>query len=147
MRLERRKRIKRTSREAYHKIKEMGTLSEMRMRAYTYVRFYGPVTSLELDTLGSKQTKRPSLHKRLSELERLGLVKVVGTRKCRVSGNTAEEWDITDHVPDSFTLPRKATRAELVGMLRGAHELLGDGSEIDDVVCLRNEIEEALERE
>jgi hypothetical protein len=148
MAIPRRKRIKRTSREAFDKIKADGSLSAMRMQAYSVVRFYGPVTSLEVDTIGTVPgNKRPSLHKRLSELERLGLIKVVGQRKCRVSGNQAEEWDITDHVPDSFVLPKKATRAELVELLSRSAHLLGEGSPPSMVSELRKEIRDVLREE
>ena len=142
----RRKRIKQTSLEAYDAIKANGTLSQMRFRAYSIVRFYGPITGLELNMKGTG-TQRHSLHKRLSELEALGIVEVVGNRRCRVTGRKVEEWDITDEVPASFVLEKKATRAELVDMLRRSEDLLGDGSPRKLVQQLRDNIRESLQLE
>lgn len=142
----RRKRIKVTSREAYEKIKASGQLSRMRMKAYSLLRYYGPLTGQEIDAKGTG-TQQQSLHKRLSELETLGLAEVVGTRECRVTGHNADEWDITDHYPDSFVLEKKATRAELVKALEDARDLLGDGSPPLLVMELRNRITDILGRE
>jgi len=142
----RRKRIKTTSREAYERIKENGQLSKMRMKTYKLLRYYGPLTGQEVDAKGSG-TQQQSLHKRLSELETLGLAEVVGTRRCRVTGHNADEWDITDHYPDSFVLEKKATRAELVGLLREAQDLLGDGSPPLFVQELKKRIKDVLGRE
>jgi len=146
--IEKRKGIKRTSWEAYKRILESGNLSKMRKAVYRIVGSYGPVTGAEVDFIGSKLVdRRGHLHKRLSELERLGIAKIVGVRVCRVTGNNAEEWDITDYVPDSFVLEKKATRVELISILRRALKLLEDGLQPRGSKELREAIVEVLEKE
>jgi len=142
----RRSRIKRTSKEAFNKIEAGGELSSMRFAAYKIVRYFGPVTGAEVDAISAKTVKRRGhLHKRLSELELLGLVAVVATRTCRVTGHSAEAWDITDLVPSSYNLPKKATRAELVHLLRLCVPLL-PGDETAPMV-LKKDIKQVLKNE
>lgn len=88
--------MRETSIEAYNKIREAGTLSKQRWVVYDCLFHHGPMTSRELDhRLSSPGDHAASYHKRLSELERMGFVKVVGEGKDGITGYRAVLWDVT----------------------------------------------------
>lgn len=94
--------LRKTSRAAYDAIRANGTLSLARWQVYDLLFFRGPMTGSEVDAALMKTgAARGHRHKRLSELERLGLAARVGERPCAVTGNRAEMWDVTDFVPSS----------------------------------------------
>jgi hypothetical protein len=70
----------------------------------------------------------PSYHRRLHELEQLGVAFRGGTRACCVTGNTAEVWDVTDQLPFGSVVhahkPTKAEVADALRELRQAHATL-----------------------
>lgn len=87
--------IEPTSRKAYREIKREGLLSDARMRVYEALCTEGAMTGRELDEyLGSE-----SAHKRLSELESLGVAESVEKRKCSITGRTAKLWRTTEELP------------------------------------------------
>jgi len=89
-----------TSEEAFRAIKSDGLLSKMRQQVYEYLYHCGPATGAEIDReLKMVGGGRGHYHKRLSELERLGVAKRVGTRECKVTGRRAEMWDVTSSLP------------------------------------------------
>lgn len=89
---------RRTSREAYHEIADRGLLSAARWKVYNWLYHDGPLTGSELNGR-ALDSGTPGLHKRLSELKDLGVVCEVRERKCKVTGRTAIEWDVTEHLP------------------------------------------------
>lgn len=102
--------MRQTSILAYEAVKASGKLSDMRWRVYDFLYKYGPLTGRELDAkMASPNETRTSYHKRLSELERMGLAYIVAERICFVSGHQAIVWDVTskmepealDHKPAS----------------------------------------------
>ncbi len=89
-----------TSRAAYDEIRRTGTLSKQRWLVYRALYHNGPLTSRELDQLMAKPDEAAaSYHKRLSELERLGVAGVVGKKTCTITGMKAQLWDVTDSTP------------------------------------------------
>jgi len=84
-----------TSIAAYNQIKADGTLSKMRWIVYDCLFRHGPLTSREVDNGLGPGEDRPSYHKRLSELERMGVVTTVGRKVCSVTGKECELWDVT----------------------------------------------------
>ena len=89
--------MRQTSILAYEAIKASGKLSDMRWRVYDFLYKNGPLTGRELDAkMASPNETRTSYHKRLTELERMGLVCIVTERNCHVTGHMAIEWDVTD---------------------------------------------------
>lgn len=84
-----------TSKEAYEYICSSGILSKRRTQAYAHLYECGPMTAQELTV----DSHVPGLWKRLSELENVHVVKIIGERKCRVTGMTAILWDVTSYRP------------------------------------------------
>lgn len=141
--------VAQTSRDVFQKIKDGGMLSKMRLVAYEIVWLYGPVTGAEIDAInqGDGGRRRGHLHKRLSELERMGLVRVIGRQKCRVTGHDAEAWASTDRLPAIDPVQKKWARSELLQLLQSADEFLGDGSPPESIRMLKSQIREALKAE
>jgi hypothetical protein len=103
-----------TSAEAFHDIQESGVQADMARTVLSAVRQHGPITRSELDAvLKGPNEVNPSYHKRLSELERKGLVAVVGTRPCRISGRRCAEWAVPPpgFVPVTRGLSQEAIEA------------------------------------
>lgn len=100
---------RRTSVLAYQQIKELGLLSKRRFEAYRELFTHGPATASELirKVIRSGGESPPiikSLHKRLSDLVRLGVAYEVQERKCKVTGRVVIEFDVTEKLP---TKPEK----------------------------------------
>jgi len=55
----------------------------------------GGLTASEIES----QLRRAGLHRRLSEMEKLGLAKKVGKRKCTVTGRISSQWFADDSPP------------------------------------------------
>ena len=86
--------IRETSVDAWHDIQASGVLGTEQLKAYGCLYKYGPQTGRELnDKLG------PDMHKRLSELERYGIVASKGKRKCGITGRIVLEWGVTGQRP------------------------------------------------
>lgn len=84
-----------TSIDVYHQIRANGMLAGMRWKVYDVLYQQGPVTRGELQQV----TGIDYVYNRLSELRRMGVVQIVGTRACRVTGNVCQLWDVTSALP------------------------------------------------
>ena len=106
--------IKQTSIDSYHTIKQNGLLSSLRFRVYECIAFNGPMTVSEalllLDSGESRNTG--SFTGRFSELERMGVIRTIGTRPCKVTDNNCEQYVVTNELPKK--LPKLKTRSERV---------------------------------
>jgi len=78
-----------TSRLAEKHMVESGSLGEQRKRVLAYVRMYPGDTAREYDL---SNLTSGAFHRRLVELERMGLVRRGGPRKCSVGGRMAHTW-------------------------------------------------------
>ncbi len=111
-------RVRDTSLATYRAIQQQGLLSRMRWVVYNTLFSHGPLTSRELDhrlSAGGKSEDRPSYHKRLSELERLGVIRTVGKRPCGITGRTVYAWDVTSQLPVQQAVKvRQPTSTEFV---------------------------------
>lgn len=87
--------MRQTSIQAYQQIEAHGLLSRVRWVVYSHLFRHGPLTGSELNS----QLGGVSFHKRLSELERLGVVYTMGKRNCDVTGMECEQWDVTAGLP------------------------------------------------
>lgn len=92
---------RRTSMEAYRKIQSENLLSKMRFKVYDHLFYHGPMTAGELAAqLKRPDEPHPSYHRRLHELEKLGVAERIGVvRKCTITGFNAEVWDVTPELP------------------------------------------------
>lgn len=92
--------MRQTSIDAYNKIRSEGLLSTRRFEVYDYIFKHGPCTAK--DVIRAKQppgTSGGTYTSRFSELERLGVIKDIGTVKCKHTGLSVTLWETTDNLP------------------------------------------------
>lgn len=110
--------IRQTSIEAYHKIKEDGTLSSSRWHVYEILYKHGPLTAGELKQkmLWSKENflKVYKSESRLTELRDMGVVQELGKKKCSLSGMTVILWDVTDKLPVKLKRDVKPSKKKML---------------------------------
>lgn len=99
-----------TSIEAYHKVKETGMLSTLRLAVFKILCDHGPLTAGEMRKFGGAGMNSGVYGTRLSELVKMGVVKEVEPRPCDVTGHRSIVWDITNEMP--VKLPKKVSRKE-----------------------------------
>lgn len=108
--------VRQTSVEAYWKV--VPFLGEMQEQVYRCLWHNGPMTGNEVDVALSPPGKvNPSYHKRLSELEKRGVVLIAGTRKCRVSDENCQIWDVTDATTVN-PIDTKSHKQKLIDIIR-----------------------------
>jgi len=91
---------RRTSINAYNKIKTGGLLSRMRMTVLDAIYRSAPCTSGE--AFASMMTSSNQLSQsraRFTELREWGVIEEVGERPCKISGHNAIVWDLTGELP------------------------------------------------
>ncbi len=110
-----------TSAVSWQSVQSSGLVSKMRLRVYNWLYVNGPSTRSELDAgmMGPAEVN-PSYHKRLSELERMGLVEVGKERPCGITKRNCISWRTTDL---SSPIPM-VTRAKKPNPLAGIIEEL-----------------------
>lgn len=60
------------------------------------------LTGSELNSCASKDGfSLTAYHTALASLRDAGVVEVVGQRRCKIKGGTAQAWDVTDKIPDA----------------------------------------------
>jgi predicted transcriptional regulator len=99
-----------TTIEAYNKVKESGLLSCLRLKVYKILLENGQLTANEMRMFASSDVNSGVFSTRLSELERMGVVRTIGTRKCKTSGHNALVWEVTGDLPIKFE--RKKTKKD-----------------------------------
>lgn len=108
--------LRASSLAAYERIKREGLLPKMQFETYEIIALHGPLTARQLmsvvrDSVGDFLTDQH--HKRLSELERKGVIRNLGYVDCPVRGTLAILWDITDRMPTKTLSPKKISRKAL----------------------------------
>jgi hypothetical protein len=122
--------VRTTSLVAYHAIKESRQLNDEQWRVYHHLFHEGPLTGAELDDA----LKKADAHKRVSELERAGVVREAGHKVNERTGMKNVLWDVTEHLPVKgrpARLPPKPSREDTsiaVGQLR--HLAMASGQEL-----------------
>jgi len=81
---------KQTSKDAYREILESGLLNLACLAVATRLAEDGPLTGNEVD----RALNSPSAHKRLSDLARWGVAKVVGVKQDPLTGKHGEVWSL-----------------------------------------------------
>ena len=100
-----------TSKKAYREIKAEGLLSKMRFIVYDFIYQNGPVTQKQaIIQLGKGRQKGGTFTGRFSELENIGVIKIVGETVCEDTGRSVHLWDVTPDLPKP--LVKKVTRAD-----------------------------------
>jgi hypothetical protein len=88
-----------TSLAAYRAIQENGLLSKRRFEVYDAIVHHGPITQGETWKEHFLNKQRHDIGPRFAELERRGVIRIVGTRPCRVTGRSAYIYEATDALP------------------------------------------------
>jgi len=97
-----------TSLEAYNKIKAQGLLPPRRFEVYQVLALYGAQTQSEVFAqLGLIGEKRVCYTPRFAELEKQGVIKIVGERACGITGKNCKLWDVTHDLPKPIRIARK----------------------------------------
>lgn len=131
---------RKTSIDAYNKIKNNGLLGRLQFSVYSKLYESGPLTANELRTAYNHDGNSGVYTTRLSELERRGCVYVVERRKCKITGNMALSWDVTDGLPVKITKrpTRKQKIKQILLDLRNLYAECSD-SNIKNKICLIGE--------
>lgn len=115
-----------TSIEAFNTIRDSGVLTKMQFRAYEFLYNNGPLTGNEID----KKSGSTSYHKRLSELEKNGVIATKVKRICSISGVEDHEWDVTSFIPatraksDTPSRPKRDQIAAAVAFIEDMYRLI-----------------------
>ena len=129
-----------TSIEIFNKLRDSGKLSRRRLEIFKIVCHHGPITAAEAFThagLHGNANYRHNTNARLAEMRQMGVVKEVGTHKCRATGNNAILWAPTGDFPSAE--PRsgmKPTRKQLEARIV---ELEAQVREAGCILCRRLE--------
>lgn len=119
-----------TSIETYNKIKSSGLLSNRRFEVYDMLYHSGPMTANDLVRL--QKEKNPNANQtgwnaRFSELEKMGVIKAIGTKKDSISGNECVVWETTNELPAKLPkVDKKALKKQLVDKIASL------GATVDD---------------
>jgi DNA-binding Lrp family transcriptional regulator len=87
-------------------------LNDEQWRVYHHLFHEGPLTGAELDDA----LKKADAHKRVSELERAGVVREAGHKVNERTGMKNVLWDVTEHLPVKgrpARLPPKPSREDV----------------------------------
>lgn len=87
--------MKNTSIDAHWEILDNSLLGQMQREAATELARYGTLTGRELNDA----LKSVSAHKRLSELQEMGVAEVKEIRACKITGREVEAWGLTGKKP------------------------------------------------
>lgn len=89
---------RKTSIDAFVQIQREGLLSKRRFEVYFVLYHYGPLTQNETSKLVMDASQR-SITPRFAELERSGVIEVVGKKLCNITGRRVTLWDVTASIP------------------------------------------------
>lgn len=99
--------MKRTSTIAYEKIKKNGLLKKLEFDVYETICFYGPSTIKETWSILKNKYAETSVSPTFARLERRGVITTIGKRPCKITANTAYEWDATGKLPIKLEAPHR----------------------------------------
>jgi|SRR5579864_4225274 len=140
-----------TSLAAYNTLKTNGFLTGLQSKVYDVLFNNGPLTQGETWDEHLPENQRHSIAPRFAELERMGVIRTVGERPCRLTGVAALEWDVTDHVPESkpVKVPVKRLQDEIpviIGLLVKLELYFNDLPEGSKQELLHYEVSQLRER-
>jgi hypothetical protein len=133
--------MRETSIEAFKVIQSSGLVNDSQQKVWKFMREAGKgFTGTELDrAMAHEGEANASYHKRLSELETLGLVVGAEQRECSVTGMMCVEWFAIDAAPKEVKKAvrggKKAFEAERAEWKREREELI----EQNETLIMMNE--------
>jgi hypothetical protein len=101
--------MKNTSRKAYEELKQSNYLTKKQREVMEAIVIWGPITQSQLDS------KIPHAHKRVAELEAMGLVRSTGTVVDPLTHKSVYRYEATGDSPrpvKKIVKPRKRTEIE-----------------------------------
>ncbi len=108
-----------TSIEAYHRVKETGILSSLRLKVFEILCFHGPMTANEMRQFGDPNANSGVYSTRLSELREMKIVRESPKRPCKTTGYNAIVWDvITEGIPIKFENTNGTSQKEKMAQIR-----------------------------
>ena len=112
--------------DAYFEIVTSGALKGKQLKALEGVIQIGPCTGRELSSWAQRRGAPADLWKRLSELERMGVVAATATKTCGITGSRAASWVATGRAPTGNGRPAKAGNDDAVARLESTVQDLRD---------------------
>jgi hypothetical protein len=92
--------MRKTSLDIYRQILDSGFINDSQKLVYSYLCDHGPTSTGKVNKILQRPDEvHPSYHRRVEELEVLGLTCRVGKGPCPVTGNSVDLWDVTANVP------------------------------------------------
>lgn len=108
--------MKKTSIETYNKINHSGLLKKLRLEVYNYIYEHGPCSMMQCNQdLNSGKYSNGSYTSRFNELEKRGVIEVVGKQTSPHTGHSENLYDTTDNEP--LNLPKVVTKKEQIKKL------------------------------
>jgi|GEM_PF-2993311 len=111
-----------TSIDVYREIKEQGLISKMQFEVYDKAFEFGPITQGETWDEHFSDLQRHTVAPRFAEMKKIGILAVVGKRKCRYSGRICEEWDVTSKRP--VTIAPTKSKDKIIAELQAENKEL-----------------------
>jgi len=101
-----------TSLEAYKNLIQDGTLKRLKAVVYNYIYNHGPTTQKKAERAFADVNS--SISPRFAELEKLGLISIVGKVFCEETNTNNISWDVTNRVnPLVLKKEKKASKKQL----------------------------------
>jgi hypothetical protein len=126
--------MRQTSIDCYNAIKADGLLSKRRFETYEAMVKIAPCTASEVQKSINYFNGGRDCMKRISELNKLGVIYDKGTRACNVTGRNVVEWDLTDRLPvntKSSTNTKKHRIKQALNSLRQLYKNKDDSTNED----------------
>ena len=105
-----------TSTLAYQEMKESGVLGKRRWQVYRELFLNGPLCCrclFETMRTAGRPMLKDTLNPRFAELERMGVIRLIGQHVCPYTGRLTDEWDVTAYTATKpYRKPKIATGAE-----------------------------------
>lgn len=90
--------MRQTSVAVYNEIKENGLLNRVNTLIYECIFKHGPLSIKETCRL-LPNIPETTISPRFADLERRKAITSIGTRPCKITGNTVHSWDVTNKLP------------------------------------------------
>jgi hypothetical protein len=114
---------RKTSIEAFNKIKQEGLLSKRRFEVYEALYTSAPCTSSEAIRNAKTTFGVFGVSSRFTELRDLGVIYEKGEKKCTITGRNVIEWDLTNGLPINFKKNNKTKKQRINDAINSFREL------------------------
>lgn len=114
---------RKTSIEAFNKIKQEGLLSKRRFEVYEALYTSAPCTSSEAIRNAKTTFGVFGVSSRFTELRDLGVIYEKGEKKCTITGRNVIEWDLTNGLPINFKNNNKTKKQRINDAINSFREL------------------------